>query len=62
MNSNNQNEKHPKYDYYVKYNKYINDFYAQTRCPATCPIDQSQCTLTAGHWGKHKCPQGHEWL
>lgn len=47
---------------YAKQEQCSKRLYAQQRCPAICPFDQTQCLLTAGHWGKHKCIQGHEWF
>ena len=47
---------------YANQEQYYNGFYEQQRCPAICPYDQTQCVLTAGHWGKHKCSQNHEWF
>jgi hypothetical protein len=61
MYQNNQNNRKPYDDYYVKQSHYFNRMYAQERCPS---IDSygHQCKLIKGHWGQHECEYGHKWF
>ena len=36
---------------------------AYDRCIAACPVCITRsCTLSQGHYAKHRCSEGHKWL